>query len=195
MVAKGHDFPKVTLVGVLAADQILGMPDFRASERTFQLLTQVAGRSGRAGEDGLVLVQVFATEHFAVKTAVEQDYDAFYRVEIENRRRLMYPPFTSMIQVIVKDPDVNAAYQTARGLAEFVRSEAGDLFRVMGPAIAPLAKIKDLYRFQVILRGVDRPAMHDRLRELLHLWEERKGPPRRVDPRNVELDVDPLSMM
>jgi len=195
MVAKGHDFPRVTLVGVLSADQVLGMPDFRASERTFQLLTQVAGRSGRAGEEGLVLIQVFATEHYAVKTAVAQDYDAFYRIEIENRRRLAYPPFTSMIQVIVKDEQVNIAYQTARDLAGFVRAEGSDTFRVVGPAIAPLAKIRDLYRFQVILRGTDRPVMNTRLRELLRLWESSKGPPRRVDPRNVELDVDPLSMM
>ncbi len=124
MIAKGHDFPRVTLVGVLSADQALGLPDFRAAERTFQLLTQVAGRAGRGERPGRVVIQAFQPEHPLLKQAMTQDYEAFYDREIEYRRALRYPPQTALVELTILDRELGRAHGWGQQLAEELR-EAG----------------------------------------------------------------------
>src|SRR5262249_43832676 len=122
MLAKGHDFQRVTLVGVISADSSLNVPDFRAAERTFQLLTQVAGRAGRGLLPGRVLVQTFYPEHYAIQDAVRQDYSAFYQRETQFRRVMAYPPFTSLANVIVRDTTLERAIRWTRQLSQYFSS-------------------------------------------------------------------------
>jgi primosomal protein N' (replication factor Y) len=156
MVAKGHDIPGVTLVGVVAADLGLHFPDFRASERTFQLLTQVAGRAGRGEEPGHVVVQSFLPTHYAIALARTHDYPTFLREELRRRRPHEYPPFASLGQVIVSGKDAASVERAARALARLARSvprpEGGPL-TVLGPAPAPIGRIRDRVRWQLLLQG------------------------------------------
>jgi primosomal protein N' (replication factor Y) len=188
MIAKGHDFPNVTLVGVIDADVGLGLPDFRAAERTFQLLTQVAGRAGRGALAGTVILQSHAPDHYALQLACAQDYPAFFEREIEFRRTMAYPPAGALIEVVVRAPALGAALERARRLAARLRGLAGSRFRVLGPALAPVARIKGEHRCQVVLkgpRGLIRGALRHALREL--------DGPRPL--RGIAVDVDPVSLM
>ncbi len=160
MVAKGHDFPGVRLVGVVAGDVGLHMPDFRASERTFQLLTQVAGRAGRAGDLGRVVVQTFVPDHYAIQPVAQHDYERFYAEEIGHRRELGYPPFGHITQVIVSAEDDEAASKAADALAASARTLLGpeaDTHRceVLGPVPAPLPRLRGRFRHQLIVKGAD----------------------------------------
>ena len=170
MVAKGHDYPGVQLVGVVAADMGLHMPDFRASERTFQLLTQVVGRAGRAAKAGRVILQTFVPDHYAIAPVATHDYESFYATELEFRRALSYPPFGRVTQVIVSGPDEANALAAARRLASGVGAtpapewkpnpdiEAGNQapeYEVLGPAPAPLSRLRGQYRFQLLVKGSD----------------------------------------
>jgi len=139
-VAKGHDFERVTLVGVVAADLALGRPDFRAAERTFQLLTQVAGRAGRGKLAGEVLVETYYPEHYAIQYAVQQDYVSFYEKEAHFRRVLHYPPFTALATVLVRDRRIENAIRWSRQLAEYFAPFEKRGVRVLGPAAAPLSR-------------------------------------------------------
>ncbi|MDG2051998.1 MAG: primosomal protein N' [Myxococcota bacterium] len=154
MVAKGHDFPGVRLVGVIAADVGLHMPDFRAAERTFQLLTQVAGRAGRADALGRVVVQTFVPDHYAIQPVIQHDYERFYAEEIGYRQSLGYPPFGHISHVIVSSEQESTASQTAQGLADAARSgmEAESL-QVLGPVAAPFPRLRGRYRYQLLLKG------------------------------------------
>ncbi|MCX6361111.1 MAG: primosomal protein N' [Armatimonadetes bacterium] len=152
MVAKGLDFPGVTLVGVINADTTLHVPDFRASERTFQLLAQVAGRAGRGTTSGEVLIQTFAPEHTAVQAAARHDYAAFYGGEIEARRELLYPPFSRLANLVCQDKGEAAAQSGAEAVAGALRDAAPSEAEVLGPAPAPLAKLNTLYRWHALLR-------------------------------------------
>ncbi|HEU4429233.1 MAG TPA: primosomal protein N', partial [Myxococcota bacterium] len=155
MVAKGHDFPGVRLVGVLNADLGLHLPDFRAAERTFQLLTQVAGRAGRGSEPGRVVIQTFAPTHYAIAPAATHDYERFYTAELEHRQSLGYPPFGRLTLVRISATDELAARDAAAALAESARSaslEQGAGVEVLGPAPAPIAKLRDRYRQQILLK-------------------------------------------
>jgi len=151
MLAKGHDFPGVRLVGVINADLGLHLPDFRAAERTFQLLTQVAGRAGRGGEPGRVVVQTYQPDHYAIAPAATHDYERFQREERPHRRELGWPPSGALARVVVSSEEEDAARQGALTLAGVARATEGDV-QVLGPAPAPLAKLRKRYRFQILLR-------------------------------------------
>ena len=156
MIVKGHDFPNVTLVGILAADLSLNGSDFRASERTFQLLTQAAGRAGRAERPGQVVIQTYQSDHYAIRTAAEQDYEAFYQEEIPFRRLMHYPPAGAMMEILVTSPSERTADAVIRQLAECIRRrQQGAPVQLIGPGTPAVGKIKDQFRRQLICKSAD----------------------------------------
>jgi primosomal protein N' (replication factor Y) len=190
MLAKGHDFQRVTLVGVVSADSSLSLPDFRAAERTFQLLTQVAGRAGRGELPGRVLIQTFYPEHYAIQDAVKQDYPAFYERETQFRRVMAYPPFTSLANVIVRDTHLEKAIRWSRQLSEYFSPHDGKGLRILGPAAAPIAKLKKEHRFQVLLKSPKRSLLARVLSGAMTYLELKEIP-----ETAVLVDMDPLSLM
>jgi primosomal protein N' (replication factor Y) len=188
LIAKGHDFPRVTLAGVVDADVGLGMPDFRAAERTFQLLTQVAGRAGRADLPGEVLLQSHLPDHYALELACAQDYEGFFAKEMEFRSTMGYPPAAALVNVVFRSRDAAEARASGEFLARTLRERAAGRYRVLGPALAPLARLRQEHRVQVLLKG-SRQAMRDAVRQAL---VERYG---EVRWPGVAVDVDPLSVM
>jgi primosomal protein N' (replication factor Y) (superfamily II helicase) len=191
MVTKGHDFPHVTLVGVICADLGLHLPDFRASERTFQLLTQVAGRAGRGDRPGRVVVQTFSPEHPSLVLARTHDYVAFYRLELEARRELSYPPCGHLVAVRIEGPDAAAVVAASRALAERARAALPERgVELLGPAEAPIERVKGKTRWLLLLKGTDRAS----LRRVLDAILGERGAPRGSGPR-VLVDVDPLSLL
>lgn len=189
MLAKGHDFQRVTLVGVISADSSLNLPDFRAAERTFQLLTQVAGRAGRGTLPGRVLIQTFYPEHYAIQDAVRQDYRAFYERETQFRRVMAYPPFTSLANVIVRDTSLERAIRWSRQLSEYFSPSDGKGLRILGPAAAPLAKLKREHRFQFLLKSPKRSLLSRILTGAITYAEKKEIP-----PTAVTIDMDPLNL-
>ncbi|MGN6182172.1 MAG: replication restart helicase PriA [Thermoanaerobaculia bacterium] len=169
MLSKGHHFPKVTLTGVLNADSILGYPDFRSAEKTFYLLTQVAGRSGRGELPGRVLIQTAFPTHYAIQHATRHDYEAFFESEIEFRRTFHYPPVTSMIAILFRGENLTdverASRESGRMLEEAVQPFAGT--RVQGPAPAPVARIKAVWRYQILLRSPHRTGLRKAVESVL----------------------------
>jgi primosomal protein N' (replication factor Y) len=190
MLAKGHDFQRVTLVGVVGADSSLSLPDFRAAERTFQLLTQVAGRAGRGELKGRVLIQTFYPEHYAIQDAVKQDYAAFFERELHFRRMMAYPPFTSLANVIVRDTSLEKAIRWSRQLSEYFSPHDGSSVRVLGPATAPLARLKKEHRFQFLLKSPRRSMLTKLLSGALSFCEGKEIP-----QTAVLVDMDPLSLL
>ena len=162
MVAKGHDFQRVTLVGVVSADAQLGFPDFRAAERTFQLLTQVAGRAGRGTLAGEVLVETHYPEHYAIQLAARQDYPSFFEKELHFRRLMHYPPFSALASLLVRDTKLEQAIRWSRQIGAFLEPMESRGVKVLGPAAAPLARLKREYRFQFLLKSPRRSALHQR---------------------------------
>jgi primosomal protein N' (replication factor Y) len=186
MVAKGHHFPRVALAAVLSADTYLGFPDFRAVEKTYSLLVQLAGRAGRGERPGRVVIQTFHPQHYAVQAAMNHDDDAFVEEEMRFRRIFHYPPFTRMVQLLVRDKNRGRAESAMRDLARAVHAHplAGEV-RVTGPAPAPLERLKGRWRFQLLVRS---PSAR-RLKELLGaVLPDKPG----VD---LVVDVDPLDLM
>ena len=190
MLAKGHDFQRVTLVGVISADSSLSLPDFRAAERTFQLLTQVAGRAGRGDLPGRVLIQTYYPEHYAIQDAVRQDYLAFYERELHFRRMMAYPPFTSLANVIVRDTNLKKAIQWSRRLSEYFSPHDGKGARILGPASAPLARLKKEHRYQFLLKSPKRSVLTKLLAGAMAFCEKEEIP-----DTAVLVDMDPLSLM
>ncbi|MBP7056331.1 MAG: primosomal protein N' [Candidatus Omnitrophica bacterium] len=186
MIAKGLDFPEVTLVGVVSADVSLNIPDFRASERTFNLLTQVAGRAGRGEDGGEVIVQTYAPGHYAVLTAAKHDYDKFYEEEIVARKELLFPPFINLVKVTVRARNVDVAEKAALALADEIRKSAGDIL-VSGPAPAPMARLRGYYRYNIILKHKNRGVMCSFLKKAIASFHRPHGV-------LVAVDVDPISM-
>ncbi|MDA1093703.1 MAG: primosomal protein N' [Acidobacteria bacterium] len=186
MVAKGHDFPRVTLVGVISADVGLGVADFRAGERTFQLLTQVAGRAGRGTLPGEAMIQTLYPNHYSIRYACRQAYEPFFVEELAFRTAMHYPPDVALVSAVVRAPTFNQAMQEAAELAQWARAW-GNRFTVLGPASAPLGRLKGQYRAQVLLKGAQRGEMR---RAMLAALEDRGDLKRRV-----VVDVDPLSML
>lgn len=186
MVAKGHDFPRVTLVGVISADVGLGVADFRAGERTFQLLTQVAGRAGRGTLPGEAMIQTLYPNHYSIRYACRQAYEPFFVEESAFRIAMHYPPDVALVSAVVRAPTFNQAMQEAAELAQRARAWS-NRFTVLGPASAPLGRLKGQYRAQVLLKGAQRGEMR---RALLAALEDRGDLKRRV-----VVDVDPLSML
>ena len=189
MVAKGHDFQRVTLVGVVAADLALGRPDFRAAEKTFQLLTQVAGRAGRGELSGEVLVETHYPEHYAIQHAAKQDYLSFFEKEAHFRRMLHYPPFTALASVLVRDRKIENAIRWSRALGEYFASFEKSGVKVLGPAAAPLARLKKEYRFQFLLKSPQRAALSRALSGALDFCDSSEIP-----ETAVIVDVDPASL-
>lgn len=187
MIAKGHDFPRVTLVGVISADVGLGLADFRSAERTFQLLTQVAGRAGRGDQSGEALVQTIYPGHYSIRLACNQDYRAFFDKEIEFRRAMQYPPLTAMINIIVRGATHDDAMGKAAALASRAAASDSRHFSVLGPAPAPLTRLRGEHRAQFFLKGNSRRHMRLALQAALAAMPELA--------RKVSVDVDPVSMM
>ena len=189
MLSKGHHFPNVTLTGVLSADSILGYPDFRSAEKTFYLLTQVAGRAGRGELRGKVMIQTAFPAHYAIQHALRHDYEAFYEAEIQFRRTFHYPPVTSMIAILFRGEQLSqverAAGECGRMLEEALQPLAGT--RIQGPAPAPLARIKGVWRYQILLRSPQRIALRRAVEAVLL--------PRTWTGVDVAIDVDPINIL
>jgi primosomal protein N' (replication factor Y) len=188
MIAKGHDFPQVTLVGVVSADVGLGLADFRASERTFQLLTQVAGRAGRGDKPGEAIIQTLYPGHYSIQLACKQDYPTFYERELQFRRAMRYPPFVSLVNTVVRARAFSQAMDDAADLVQRVRdADARGDFRVLGPAPPPLGKLRGEYRAQVLVKGTNRKGIRLALQAAL------AGRP--DVQRRAVVDIDPLSVL
>ncbi|MGO8759153.1 MAG: primosomal protein N' [Terracidiphilus sp.] len=191
MIAKGHDIHSVTLVGVVGCDHSLSMPDFRAAERVFQLMTQVSGRAGRGDLPGRVVVQTYYPDHYAILAATTHDYMAFAERELKYRRWMHYPPFGVLANVLVQSQKLEEAAGWAALLGKYlVQNQNTGGVRVLGPCTAPIARIKGVYRFHMILKSVSHKALNEALRGML-AHAEREGVPR----RNVIVDVDALRLM
>jgi len=191
MVAKGFDFPAVTLVGVISADVALNLPDFRAAERTFQLVAQASGRSGRREQPGEVIVQTYNPDHYSLQAAQEHDYETFFQHELEARREPPYPPFSHLANIIITSAQEQAAIDAANQLASRYRQlcqELGLEVDIMGPAPAPLAKVRDKFRWHILLRS----RSHDHLRQLISAVSRQMPRSRKI---SVAIDVDPASLM
>jgi len=197
MVAKGHDFPNITLVGIICADLSLNFPDFRAGERTFQLLAQVAGRAGRGAVPGRVLLQTYNPDHFSILSATEQDLKPFYKTEIGFRKGLNYPPFSRVVQIKISGKNKEKTRQHAETVGDLCHTlkqknqSLSKSLEILGPIEAPLFKIAKKYRWQILLKGLEVRSLH---RFLHNLWFENRAT---IDRRDVKvvLDVDPIFMM
>jgi primosomal protein N' (replication factor Y) len=192
MIAKGHDYPNVLLVGVIMADASLNIPDFRAAESTFQLLTQVSGRGGRGDDPGRVIIQTYNPEHYAIRLAQTQDYDKFYEEEISLRRAVGYPPFSRMVNVhlsCLRKEDGEAGAKKIAAIAKSLSAslKGGERVDVIGPAESPIPKIKGRYRWQLILKGGSIKILHRMAKGILAQGSE-KG-------MNIRLDVDPVNFI
>jgi primosomal protein N' (replication factor Y) (superfamily II helicase) len=188
MVAKGLDFPGVRLVGIVLADTGFQLPDFRAAERTFSLLVQVAGRAGRALPDGKVIIQTYRPGHPAIVMAREGKLEQFYESELAMRKLLRFPPFTRLIRLILRGKDKGKVEEAASKLGASLKAAIGDAGDVLGPAECPIAVIARNHRFHLLLRSEDFPALHRRTREALWKYRALRG-------LHLEIDVDPLSLL
>jgi primosomal protein N' (replication factor Y) len=197
IVAKGHDFPNITLVGIICADLSLSFPDFRAGERTFQLLAQVSGRSGRGSAPGKVILQTFNPDHFSILSARKQDFKAFFNQEIGFRKSLNYPPFSRMIQLKIsgKDKQITQAHAMAIGnFCNRLRKRNTTFLKsveMLGPIEAPLPKIAKRFRWQILFKGSQTKTLHRFARQLLFHNTFK------LNTQNVKvvIDVDPYMMM
>lgn len=190
MIAKGHDVHGVTLVGVVGADFALGFPDFRAAERTFQLLTQVAGRAGRGETPGKVILQTFYPDHYAIQFAQQHDYRAFYDKEVRFRRWMHYPPFTALANVLVRSDKLDQTLNWTGQLGRWFESTRNEGTRVLGPSVAPIMRLKRDYRYHFILKANGRDKLNRTLRNMLAFADNQKI------PRNhLIVDMDALSLL
>ncbi len=192
MIAKGHDFPGVTLVGVVSADIGLGLPDFRSAERTFQLLTQAAGRAGRGEKPGRVLVQTFFPDHYAIRLAAEQNFEAFFHKEMRFRRMMHYPPVTALANVIAQGSKLEQAALAAKHVGDFLipLEKSSEGLKILGPTPAPLAKLEGRYRIQFLIKCTSRARLSKILQRLLD-YTDQQGIPQ----RSLMIDMDPCNIM
>lgn len=190
MIAKGHDIHGVTLVGVVGADMALGLPDFRAAERTFQLLTQVAGRAGRGEVPGKVLLQTYFPDHYAVQYAAHHDFAGFYEKELRFRSWMHYPPYSSLANVMVRSAKLDETLRWSGALGRWFEKNRHEGVRVLGPAAAPIERLKRDYRYHFILKSPSRQNLNTVLRAMLAQAEKEKIP-----RTNVIVDVDALWLM
>jgi len=191
MVAKGLDFPKVTLVGVIAADTSLNLPELRSFERTFQLLTQVSGRSGRRGP-GKVVIQTYQPQSRVLLAVEKQSYEDFYAGEIVFRKNASYPPFGKLVRLVLSGRQIDSLALFAKNLAGCLGQHLPCGSELWGPSAAPWAKIKDRYRYQIILNGPDLNLLRNAAKEGIFEWQQEFSPPRDI---LSQVDVEPLSMM
>jgi len=194
MVAKGLDFPRVTLVGVISADTQMLLPDFRSAERTFQLLTQVAGRAGRSTLLGEVVIQTHQPDHYALKHVVDHDFLTFYKEECETRRELSYPPFSRVVLIECRGKNEEQVRRESENIGKLLKDGDGVFVR-LGPAPAVIAKVKEHYRWHIILKAMrDRDPNATHVRSLLRncISQERSTDRNQV---RVLIDVDPVGML
>ncbi len=195
MISKGHDFPGVTLVGVISGDQSLGRPDFRAVERTFQLLTQVSGRAGRGEKAGEVVIQTFNPGHYGIQSALDQDFELFARKELLTRRRFSFPPYVALANLIIKGRNAGTvsdrAGELARILRLLVREDFADYgIRVFGPAPSALEKLEGDFRYQVIVKSVDRMQLHALVEKAFVRIKDLN-----INTSGIYVDIDPVDLM
>ncbi|MEO8026648.1 MAG: primosomal protein N' [Bryobacteraceae bacterium] len=189
MIAKGHDIPNVTLVGVVNADIGLALPDFRSAERAFQLLTQAAGRAGRGHLPGIVLIQTINPDHYAIRHAAAQDYDAFYEKELQFRSAMRYPPFAALASVLVRSESQEEALRMSGEIGNLAGAgEQG--IKILGPAEAAVPKLKREFRYQMIIKAASRKRLNEMLQTLRRYAMDRKW-----NAPALSIDVDPLSLM
>ncbi|MBW1763197.1 MAG: primosomal protein N' [Deltaproteobacteria bacterium] len=197
MIAKGYNFPNVTLVGVVAADLSLGFPDFRAGERTYQILTQVAGRAGRGAHKGRVIVQTFNPDHYAITTARDHDYETFFQKELLLRKQLGYPPFSFLATLIFRGNEQKTTASTAQQIGREIRlllkvwTKRGKEILVLGPVEAPLARLKGKHRFQILIKSKSTELLHFFLNEVEVFSKKHL----RKSNINMTIDVDPYHML
>jgi primosomal protein N' (replication factor Y) len=191
MLAKGHDFPNVTLVGVVSVDAGLALPDFRSAERTFQLITQVAGRAGRGDRPGQVLIQTYHPHHYALRHSCAQDYSGFYKEELRHRQNHSYPPFVSLASLLVHGPELKQVRSEANELRkELDLANKDRTCRILGPAPAPLGRLKGEYRIQLLLKSRSRRQLRNLADTALQALGKRGH-----NLRSVNLEIDPASIM
>ncbi|MGA8761888.1 MAG: primosomal protein N' [Candidatus Sulfotelmatobacter sp.] len=190
MIAKGHDIHGVTLVGVVGADSALGLPDFRAAERTFQLLTQVGGRAGRGQSPGKVILQTYFQDHYAVQYAARHDFSGFYEKELRFRSWMHYPPYSALANVLVRSEHLNNALEWSGLLGQWFEKTRHDGVRVLGPAAAPILRLKRDYRYHFVLKSPSREKLNTTLRAMLAYAAKQKIP-----RTQVIVDVDALWLM
>ncbi len=186
MIAKGLDFPKVTQVGVISADANLNLPDFRSGERTFNLITQVAGRAGRGDLGGEVIVQTYTPEHYAISLAAKHDYISFYNREIESRRRLLFPPFINLVKITLRSRREESVVKSAERLAKLLLKRIPGV-DILGPAPSPMPKLRGYYRWNILIKAKDRVSIVGKLHEALKGFRKGAGV-------LMAIDVDPMSM-
>ena len=189
MVTKGFDFPDVTLVGVLAADSAIDMPDFRAAERTFQLVTQVVGRAGRAENPGVAVIQAFQPEHYALQSAVAQDFEGFAAVELAYRCQLNYPPFSRVARIVGRARNEAEIKTTLAEIAQKYREKAPSPLAVLGPSPCPLAKLQDEFRYHIMLKARSHKELSVMLSAATEIYNRQKKNQR------IIIDVDPVSLL
>jgi primosomal protein N' (replication factor Y) len=190
MIAKGHDIHGVTLVGVVGADYALGFPDFRAAERTFQLLTQVAGRAGRGETPGKVVLQTFASDHYAIQFAQRHDYEGFFEKEVRFRKWMHYPPFSALANILVRSDKLEQTLQWTGKIGKWFESTRNEGVRVLGPAVAPILRLKRDYRYHLIVKAASREKLNTTLRRMLAYADSEKIP-----RTHLIVDVDALSLL
>ncbi|MCI4137265.1 primosomal protein N' [Bacillus vallismortis] len=191
MIAKGLDFPNVTLVGVLSADTTLHIPDFRSAEKTFQLLTQVSGRAGRHEKPGNVIIQTYTPSHYSIQLTKSHDYEAFYQHEMAHRREQSYPPYYYLALVTVSHEEVAKAAVTAEKIAHFLNSNCGADTKILGPSASPIARIKDRYRYQCVIKYKQETQLSALLKRILEHYK------REIEQKHVmiSIDMNPYMMM
>ncbi|OFI46222.1 primosomal protein N' [Floricoccus penangensis] len=188
MIAKGLDFPNVTLVGVINADTALNLPDFRSSERTFQLLTQVAGRAGRADKEGEVIIQTFNPEHYAIKLAEHHDYEAFYKQEMQYRRTLAYPPYFYTVQIVVSHKNEEEAIKKSYEIMSLLASKVTDKAKILGPTAKPIARTHNMYHYQILIKYRFEEELQIALNQVLEMTQDKNNKGLRIiidsEPQN-----------
>ena len=190
MIAKGHDIHRVTLVGVVNADIGLARPDFRSAERTFQLLTQVSGRAGRGDLPGEVIIQTYYPDHYAIRAAAAQDYAMFYPQELRFRQIMHYPPFAALANVLVKSPSAETALKLTGRLGRQLELLQGPGWKLLGPAAAPVHRLKRDYRYHFLIKASRRSLLHDLLISCREFASSEGFP-----AGSLILDVDPQSFL
>ncbi|MCA0118770.1 primosomal protein N' [Bacillus altitudinis] len=191
MIAKGLDFPDVTLVGVLSADTSLHIPDFRSSEKTFQLLTQVSGRAGRHEKAGSVIIQSYTPSHYSIELTKQHDYEAFYEQEMLHRRHQSYPPFYFLAMVTVSHEEVTKAAHVTDKIVQFLKMNCAPNTRILGPAASPIAKIKDRYRYQCVIKYKRENELASLLRKIQDHYQKEMEQKQLM----ISIDMNPYMMM
>ncbi|WMC92212.1 replication restart helicase PriA [Kineothrix sp. MB12-C1] len=195
MIVKGHDFPNVTLVGILAADLSLHINDYRAGERTFQLLTQAAGRAGRSNKPGEVVIQTYDPEHYSIVHASKQDYQAFYEEEMLYRELLLYPPAAHMLAILVASPQEEAGSELAHIIGNLIKENANDVGHgtyLIGPAPASVSRVNDIYRFMLYIKNKEYSKLVD-IKNILELYIEERRQQEEWRKEVVQFDFDPMN--